>query len=193
MPPEAAAGGARTAKPAMNFAPRPAAFLDRDGVINVDHGYVVRVEDLEFTPTAVEGIRLLNEADYRVIVVTNQSGVARGFFGVDDVERFHWHMRSELSRVNAHIDAFYFCPHHPQGIVAEFALDHPDRKPNPGMLLRAIKDWSIDRGGSFLIGDKSSDLAAAAAAGLAGILVARNRCDLADVVRRQLSVKRDGA
>ncbi len=165
---------------------RPAAFLDRDGVINVDRGYVVRIEDLEFTPTAVEGIRLLNEAGYRVIVVTNQSGVARGYFGIDDVERFHDHMQAELARAGAWIDAFYFCPHHPAGSVVEFAFDHVDRKPQPGMLLRAMDDWPTLREGSFLVGDKQSDLTAAAAAGIVGVLVPKDRCDLAAVVRDRL-------
>lgn len=170
---------------------RPAAFLDRDGVINVDHGYVVRIEELEFTSTAIEGIRLLNEAGYRVIVVTNQSGVARGFFTIEDVESFHRHINSELAQAGALIDAFYYCPHHPDGSVAGFTSDHPDRKPKPGMLLRAIRDWGIDRESSFLVGDKSSDLAAAAAAGVKGILVQKDRCDLADVVRNQLSLRQN--
>jgi D-glycero-D-manno-heptose 1,7-bisphosphate phosphatase len=158
---------------------RPAAFLDRDGVINVDHGFTHRPEDLAFTPTAIDGIRALNRASYLVIVVTNQSGVARGLYSCADVERFHDHLQQSLTTAGAHIDAFYYCPYHPAGTVAEFALDHEDRKPRPGMLLRAMRDWRIDRKRSFMIGDRQSDLDAAAAAGITGYLVPKNSCDLA--------------
>jgi D-glycero-D-manno-heptose 1,7-bisphosphate phosphatase len=159
--------------------PRPAAFLDRDGVINVDHGFTHRPEDLAFTPSAVGGIRALNEAGYLAIVVTNQSGVARGLYSCADVERFHDHLQQELARGGAHIDAFYYCPYHPAGRVAEFAIDHEDRKPGPGMLLQAMRDWPIDAERSFLIGDRQSDVDAAEAAGIPGYLVPKNSCDLA--------------
>jgi D-glycero-D-manno-heptose 1,7-bisphosphate phosphatase len=162
---------------------RPAAFLDRDGVINVDHGFTHRPEDLAFTPTAVAGIRALNRAGYLAIVVTNQSGVARGLYSCADVERFHDHLQQRLAREGAHIDAFYYCPYHPAGSVAAFAIDHEDRKPRPGMLLRAMREWPIDRAGSFMIGDRQSDLDAAAAAGIPGFLVPKNSGDLAAQVR----------
>jgi len=162
---------------------RPAAFLDRDGVINVDHGYTYRVEHLEFTPTAVEGIRLLNQADYRVLVVTNQSGVARGLYGIADVEAFHAHMNAALGQGGAHIDDFYYCPYHPQGTVAEFAIEHEDRKPGAGMIRRAMRDWNICAEGSFLIGDKSSDAESAAAAGIPSLLIPANSGDLAAAVQ----------
>jgi D-glycero-D-manno-heptose 1,7-bisphosphate phosphatase len=165
---------------------RPAAFLDRDGVINIDHGYTFRPEDLAFTPTAVEGIRLLNEAGYPVLVVTNQSGVARGLYGVADIERFHDHMRAQLAEHGARVDAFYYCPYHPEGTVAEFAIEHQDRKPGSGMILRAMRDWNIQREGSFLIGDKASDAESAAAAGIDSLLVAPNDGDLAAAVRALL-------
>ena len=98
---------------------RPAAFLDRDGVINVDHGYTYRREHLLFTPTAIDGIRLLNQSGYPVLVVTNQSGVARGLYGVADVTAFHAHMNAMLAERGAHIDDFYYCPFHPDGTVAD--------------------------------------------------------------------------
>ena len=166
---------------------RPAVFLDRDGVINVDAGYTFRVEDLRFTPTAVEGIRLLNEAGYLAIVVTNQSGVARGLYGVADIERFHARMQDELARGGAHIDAFYHCAYHPDGTVAEFAREHEDRKPSPGMLLRAIRDLPVDRARSVMIGDRRSDMEVAARVGIPGILVTPDICDLAYEVRRVLA------
>ena len=166
---------------------RPAAFLDRDGVINVDFGYVARIEDLVFTPTAAEGIRALNEAGYPVLVVSNQSGVARGLFTTAEVDRFHRHMQQELAERGARIDAFYYCPFHRDGVVAEFARDHADRKPEPGMLLRAIRDWSVAPESSFMIGDKRSDIEAAAKAGIHGIQVATNMCDLAATVAAALA------
>lgn len=149
---------------------RPAAFLDRDGVINIDHGYVVRPEDLAFVSGAPAAIRRLNEAGYCVVVVTNQSGVARGYFTEDDVARFHDHMRAELAKHGARIDAIYTAPHHPDATVAAYRADHPDRKPRPGMLLKAFAELPIEKEGSFLVGDKPSDIEAAKAAGIPGHL-----------------------
>lgn len=158
---------------------RPAAFLDRDGVINVDDGYTFEPDKLVFTPTAVAAIRGLNHAGYRVIVVSNQSGVARGLYGIAEVERFHEHMQDRLLAEGAHIDAFYYCPYHPDGTVAPYAVDHDDRKPGAGMLLRAMREWDVPQAGSFMVGDKDSDMAVAVRAGLPGLRVAANRCDLA--------------
>jgi len=166
---------------------RPAAFLDRDGVINVDDGYVFRPEALRFTPTAAKGIRLLNEAGLLVIVATNQSGVARGLYGTADVEAFHRHMAAELAVRGARIDAFYYAPYHLDGSVAAFAREHEDRKPGAGMLLRAMREWDVERTGSFMIGDKASDMEAAARAGIPGYLVEPDICDLAAEVQRILA------
>lgn len=165
---------------------RPAAFLDRDGVINVDRGYTHCPNALEFTPTAIEAIQLLNQADHAVLVVTNQSGVARGLYGVAEVEAFHAHMNAALHEQGARIDAFYYCPYHPDGQVSEFAIDHEDRKPAPGMILRAMRDWNVDPARSFLIGDKESDAQAAEAAGLRWRLIEPDQGDLAAVVREFL-------
>jgi D-glycero-D-manno-heptose 1,7-bisphosphate phosphatase len=165
---------------------RPAAFLDRDGVINVDHGYTHRPERLEFTPTAIEAIRLLNAANYHVLVVTNQSGVARGLYGIAEVEAFHAHMNAALADAGAHIDAFYYCPYHPAGTISEFAIEHEDRKPGAGMIHRAMRDWNVRIEGSFLIGDKPSDAESAAAAGIPSLLIPSNTGDLADAVRKIL-------
>jgi len=172
----------------MNPSPlsRPAAFLDRDGVINLDIGYPHRIEDLVLTKSAAEGIALLNRSDYRVIVITNQSGVARGLFGMDAVHRFHAHMQARLAERGARIDAFYVAPYHPDGVIPHLAIEHEDRKPGPGMLLRAIRDYAVDIPHSFLIGDKQSDMEAARRAGVRGILVPTDCCDLAAVVRGQI-------
>ena len=165
---------------------RPAAFLDRDGVINVDHGYTYRPNDLIFTPTAVEAIKAFNRAGYYVLIITNQSGVARGIYTVQDVERFHQCMQHELHLRGAHIDGFYYCAFHPAGIIPEYAVDHEDRKPNPGMILRAMRDWPIEIERSVMIGDRDSDMQVAARAGVKGLLVEANVCDLAATAQKFL-------
>lgn len=146
---------------------RPAAFLDRDGVLNVDQGYTHDPNDLEWVEGARDMIKALNETNHYVIVVTNQAGVARGYYKLDDVDRFHAAMSVDLALEGAYIDAFYTCPYHEDGKVAEYTVpNHPDRKPNPGMLLRAAEEWPIDMSRSFMIGDKDSDIAAGKAAGV---------------------------
>lgn len=150
---------------------KAAVILDRDGVLNVDHGYVGEISRLDWIPGARRAVRRLNEAHLLVIVATNQSGVARGLFDLAAVEVLHAQMRADLAVVGAHIDAFYVCPFLPDAPVAEFAHpDHPDRKPNPGMILRALSDWSIDPARALVIGDNERDLEAARRAGVAGVL-----------------------
>lgn len=166
---------------------RPAAFLDRDGVLNIDHGYAHRPEQLDWIDGAPEAVRLLNEAGYYVIVVSNQSGVARGYFGEDAVLRFHAHMQDELAEHGARIDAFYYCPHHPRGTVKAFAIACQCRKPLPGLLERAAGDWPIDRARSFLIGDKDSDLAAAAAFNIRSIKFNSATQSLPALVRAEIA------
>ena len=149
---------------------RPAVFFDRDGVLNRDSGYCHRVEDLEWIPGAVETIRRVNESGAFTFVVSNQAGIARGLFREADVDSFHAAMSAQLASAGAHIDAFYFCPYHPDAVVAEWRHpDHPDRKPNPGMIERASAEWPIDMAASFLIGDKASDMEAARRAGIRGL------------------------
>lgn len=146
---------------------RRAVFFDRDGTINVDRGYTHRVEDLAFLPGAIEAIRACNDAGALVIVVTNQSGIARGLYDEAKMHAFHARMEAELRRQGAHVDAFYHCPFHADGSVAAFRrAAHPDRKPSPGMIRRAMLEWPIDISSSFLVGDHEDDLAAAAAADL---------------------------
>jgi D,D-heptose 1,7-bisphosphate phosphatase len=161
---------------------RPAAFLDRDGVLNRDHGYVYRSEEFEWIAGAKQAVKLLNDRGYWVFVVTNQAGVARGYYQVADVERLHRWMNAELRRSGAHIDGFYYCPHHPDVADEIYGGACDCRKPEPGMLLNAMKDWPIDHSRSFLIGDKSSDLLAAQRAGIAGHLF--DSGDLCDNIRR---------
>ncbi|MFZ5649808.1 MAG: D-glycero-alpha-D-manno-heptose-1,7-bisphosphate 7-phosphatase [Bacillota bacterium] len=149
---------------------RPAVFLDRDGVLNVDTGYVFRREDFVWVAGAKEAVRLLNEMGYFVFVVTNQSGIARGYYTEADVAFLHRWVNRELNACGARVDAFYYCPHHPEAAVELYRKACSCRKPAPGLILRALKEWPVDRGRSFLIGDKRRDLEAAAGAGLPGYL-----------------------
>jgi D-glycero-D-manno-heptose 1,7-bisphosphate phosphatase len=149
---------------------RAAVFFDRDGVLNEDSGYVHQPHALRWLPGARESIRAVNDSGRFAFVVTNQSGVARGYYDEDAVASFHAEMQRQLLAVGAHVDAFVFCPHHPDGILPAYARRCDCRKPLPGMILKVLEGWPVQRQGSILIGDKLSDLLAAEAAGLAGRL-----------------------
>lgn len=159
---------AQAAMPA--FLRRPAVFLDRDGVLNHDDNYVHRPEQVRWVDGAIDAVRWLNDAGYYVFVVTNQAGVARGFYGEEDVRLLHGWMQDELRRAGAHVDGFEYCPYHPEGTVDAYRRASEFRKPGPGMILKLKKDWGIDEAGSLLIGDRDTDLQAAAAAGIPGHL-----------------------
>lgn len=165
---------------------RPAAFLDRDGVLNVDTGYIHQIDQLEWVTGVAEAVRLINEAGFYVFVVTNQSGVARGLYDEAAIARLHAHMQDTLRKQGARIDTFYYCPHHPEGTVKEFAVECGCRKPMPGMLEQAAREWPIDPGRSFLIGDRDADIAAAAAFNIRGIKFDAQAASLVDVVRKEL-------
>ncbi|HVA12778.1 MAG TPA: D-glycero-beta-D-manno-heptose 1,7-bisphosphate 7-phosphatase [Stellaceae bacterium] len=158
---------ARTLMPSWER--RPAAFLDRDGVLNRDHGYVHKSEDFEWLPGAREAVKRLNDAGYLAIVVSNQAGIARGLYATEDVEKLHRWINGELAKTGAHMDAFYYCPHHPTEGIGKYRRVCDCRKPAPGMLLHAIREWPIESPASFMIGDKDIDMQAAAAAGIRGI------------------------
>jgi D,D-heptose 1,7-bisphosphate phosphatase len=147
---------------------RPAVFFDRDGVLNHDNGYTYRAEDLRLIDGVVETIRRCNRSNRYVFVVTNQSGVARGLYTIEAVRAFHAAMQQQLRRAGAHIDGLYICPHHPDGTVEAYSRACDCRKPNPGMLRQALAEWPIDAGASIMIGDRPSDIAAAAACGIRG-------------------------
>jgi D-glycero-D-manno-heptose 1,7-bisphosphate phosphatase len=150
--------------------PRPALFLDRDGVINVDKSYIFRREDFEWVEGAQDVIRRFNAKDWWVFVVTNQSGIARGYYTEEQMQALHDWMTAELAAANIHIDRIYHCPFHEEGTIPRYTRDSYDRKPKPGMLIRAMTDFPVIKDRSFLIGDKQADLEAAQAAGVRGFL-----------------------
>lgn len=150
---------------------RPALFLDRDGVLNEDRGYVHRWEDFRWIPGAREAVAAFNARNWWVFVVTNQSGVGRGYYPEADVLALHARMEADLAAAGARIDAFYHCPFHPEALEDRYRHpDPPDRKPNPGMLLRAMADWPVDAARSVMVGDKAIDLEAGQRAGVRSLL-----------------------
>ena len=147
-----------------------AVFFDRDGTLNVNTDYLYKKENFIWMPDAVEAIKYANDKGYLVIVVTNQSGVARGYYTEEDIKILHHWMNSELKKKGAHIDAFYYCPYHTAGTIPEYTKDSEDRKPKPGMVLKAMADFDIDPQSSIMIGDKPLDVECAENAGIKGIL-----------------------
>lgn len=148
-----------------------AVFLDRDGTINVEKDYLYRPNDFEFISGAPQAIARLKQAGYKVIVVTNQSGVARGYFTENEVHLLHDYIQRELARFDCAIDAFYICPHHPEHGQGSYKVDCSCRKGQPGMILQAASDHGIDLSRSFMVGDKRADVEAGRAAGCRSILV----------------------
>src|SRR5581483_7830831 len=164
---------------------RRAAFFDRDGVINLDHGYVGSPDRFELVEGAARAVRLCREAGYLVFVVTNPAGVAPGYFDEAAVNALHDQMRALLAVQGAEIDDVRFCPHHPAAKQPRYRQLCSCRKPGAGMILDLATRWSVDLGRSFLIGDKQSDLEAAERAKMRGFLYREGPLDhyVADVIR----------
>lgn len=146
-------------------------FLDRDGTINVEVDYLYKKEDFKFEDNADKAIKIFNDLGYKVIVVTNQSGIARGYYSEEDLKKLHEHIDEELGKIGAKVNAYYYCPHHPEATIDKYKVDCQCRKPNLGMFLDAKKDFNIDFENSIIVGDKVSDLESGVRLGMKTVLV----------------------
>ncbi len=146
-----------------------AVFFDRDGTLNEEVHYLHKIEDFKWIEGAIDAIKYCNDNGYLAIVITNQSGVARGYYPESDIMKLYNWMNDDLAKHGAHLDGIYYCPHHPTGKVKEYAIECDCRKPLPGMLFKAQKEHDIDLKGSYLIGDGARDVECAEAAGVKGI------------------------
>ncbi|MDU1912106.1 D-glycero-beta-D-manno-heptose 1,7-bisphosphate 7-phosphatase [Fusobacterium sp.] len=150
---------------------KKAILLDRDGTINVEKDYLHKIEDFEFEKNVVEALKIFSSLGYTMAVVTNQSGIARGYYTEKDLEKLNEYIKKELEKQGVIIEKFYYCPHHPENGVGKYKIDCICRKPNTGMLEAAIKEFDIDRRVSFMVGDTIADIDAGSRAGLTPILV----------------------
>lgn len=160
-------------KPQNPHQKNKAIFLDRDGVLNVDHGYVGKVANVQLIPKAAEALAILRRMDYKLIVISNQSGVARGMFTMDDVGLVNDEIQRLLAeKADVTIDGFYVSPFHPEGTVKEFRKESPTRKPGTALVEQASKDFAIDLTHSFMVGDRESDILCAKNAGIKALQIA---------------------
>lgn len=166
-----------------------AVFLDRDGTINIEKNYLYKIEDFEFIPGVPEAIKMLNEAGYLVIVVTNQAGIARGYYTEEDMHKLHRHIDKELERYGAHIDAYYYCPHHPVHGIGKYKKSCKCRKPNSGMLEAAIKEFNIDVHKSYMIGDKPWDVDAGRNIGVKSFQI--KEYEVKNIITNEIIIRND--
>tara|TARA_A100001015_G_C15036024_1_gene736270 strand:- start:1513 stop:2013 length:501 start_codon:yes stop_codon:yes gene_type:complete len=164
---------------------KPAAFFDRDGVINYEKDYVFKIKDFQWIEGAKEGIKFLNEKNYHVFVVSNQSGISRGIYNIEDVLSLHNYINSELKKIDAHIDEFFISPYHPM-FPNKFKKLIKLRKPDTGMLELAESRWSIEKKNSFMIGDKVTDIECANNYGIRGHLF--NSGNLLEFIKRSENI-----
>ena len=162
-----------------------AVFFDRDGTLNVDAAYLYEFEKFKWIDGAIEAVKYCNDNGYLAIVVTNQSGVARGYFTENDVIELHKKVNEELGKVGAHIDDFFYCPHHPEGVVEKYKIHCNCRKPKSGMIEEACQKYNIDKSKSLMIGDMLRDVECAENAGVRGVLF--NEGSLIDVLKSALT------
>ena len=162
-------GRDRSTSLALSSPSRPGILLDRDGTIIVDQGYVGSVDRVEFIEGSVEAIAGFNQANVPVAVVSNQAGVARGFYGIEDVARVHQYIAEYLAKYGAHIDLFLYCPYHPAGVIEAFARASEDRKPRPGMAKAAEAALNLDLSASWVVGDRPEDIGLAEAVGASAV------------------------
>lgn len=149
-------------------------FLDRDGTINKEVNYLYKAEDFEFIQNAPDAIKTFHQKGFKVIVITNQAGVAHGFYNEEDVRILHHHIDELLLKEGTYIDAYYFCPHHPNGSVLEYSGSCECRKPNTGMLKKALRDFDIDLERSYIVGDKEIDIETGKNFGLGKCILVRS-------------------
>lgn len=151
---------------------RPAAFLDRDGVLVRDTGYVYKIEDLDILPGVIEGLKLLHDKGFLLIVISNQAGVARGYYTTDAVDAFHRELQNRLeAALGFRLDGIYYCPHHPMGEVLEYSMRCSCRKPGTALMEQAGNDFAIDWDRSIMVGDRDSDVECGLRAGIIGIQI----------------------
>jgi D,D-heptose 1,7-bisphosphate phosphatase len=165
-----------TMRTASSLRARSGILLDRDGTIIVDHGYVGSIDRVEFIEGAPEAIARFNRAGIPVAIVSNQAGVARGLYGIDDVDRLHRHIAKHLAECGAHIDLFAYCPYHPEGLVEAFARTSEDRKPRPGMAKAAEAALNLDLTASWVVGDRPEDVGLAEVIGASAIYLSNDDC-----------------
>lgn len=157
----------------MHYFMKPAIFLDRDGTINLDRGYVHTIDDFQFIDGTIEAMIILKKMGYLLVVVTNQSGIARGMYSEEQFMQLTEWMDWSLADRGVELDGIYFCPHHPDAKISEYQQQCACRKPQPGMLLEAQAQLTIDMAASYMVGDKLEDMQAAAAAGVAHKILVR--------------------
>jgi D,D-heptose 1,7-bisphosphate phosphatase len=172
------------------FRRRPAAFLDRDGVLNLDSGYVGRSDQWRWVEGAQAAVKRFNALGWYVFVVTNQAGIARGYYGEDDVAALHRDVFAQLAEHGAHVDDLRICPFHVDGTVERYRRDSDWRKPQPGMLLDLMQHWPVAQASSVMVGDQESDMEAARRAGIAGLLFPGGRLD--SFLSERLGLARQG-
>jgi D-glycero-D-manno-heptose 1,7-bisphosphate phosphatase len=159
---------------------RKAAFIDRDGVLNEERAFVHRIEDFAFVPGAIEALQALQAGGYLLVVITNQSGIARGIYSEADYLALTGHMRAQLAAAGVTLDAVEYCPHLPDAALERYRLDCDCRKPKPGMLRRAIRALDIEPGASLLVGDRLSDIEAGRTAGIGRCFLVRTGYGLSE-------------
>ena len=165
---------------------KSALLLDRDGVINIDYGYVHSMDNFKYMQGAKEIIKMANDLGILVIVVTNQSGIARGYYTEDEFNLFTEEINEDLKNFGAHIDATYFCPHHPKEGIGDLRTNCNCRKPKTGLIMKAIKEWNLDKNKCFLIGDKDSDIIAANRCGIPSCLFTPQNKNLLEIFKNRL-------
>ena len=171
---------------------RSALFLDRDGTLVHPRRYPSRPEELQLYEGIGLALKAFQEVGFKLVVITNQAGIARGYFSEDDLQRMHMYLSEELAKLEVHLDAIYYCPHHPDGIIPELAIRCDCRKPQPGMLLRAAEDLDLDLQSSWFVGDILDDVEAGNRAGCRTVLVdLGTECMPERQVRRPDFVARD--